>query len=139
VPDGATERARVAVLAQSADEAGAIVDGVLGVSEAFAVTALVGVSDRTLQESALAIRRVTPNPATGGQLRVEFALRDGSPARLDLMDVAGRQLASRQVGTLGPGRHALDVSDGRALPPGIYLIRLTQNGREMRARAVVLR
>ena len=55
------------------------------------------------------------------------------------MDVAGRALTSRQVGTLGPGRHTLDLSDGRALAPGIYFLRLAQGGQEARSRAAVLR
>jgi hypothetical protein len=70
---------------------------------------------------------------------VEFALRDGSAARLDLMDVAGRVLRSRQVGWLGPGTHALDVSEGDALRPGSYFLRLTQGGSEVRARAAVIK
>lgn len=87
----------------------------------------------------LAIHGATPNPVADGPLRVEFTLRDGSPARLELLDVAGRMLASRQVGTLGAGRHAVDFSDARALPPGVYFVRVTQNGHEARTRAAVVR
>src|SRR5439155_23841085 len=93
--------------------------------------------DRT--PAQLAIRGITPNPASGGRFRVEFALRDASPARLELMDVAGRTLSTRQVGSLGPGTHALDLPEGSALRPGTYFLRLTQGGREARARAAVLR
>ena len=70
---------------------------------------------------------------------MEFALRDGSPARRELMDVAGRVLTSKQVGTLGPGRHALDLSGGGALRPGIYYLRLAQGGVVVRARAAVIK
>jgi hypothetical protein len=70
---------------------------------------------------------------------VEFALRDGSPARLELMDVAGRVLTAKEVGALGPGAHALDLSEGGALPSGIYFLRLTQGGSEVRVRAAVIR
>jgi hypothetical protein len=75
----------------------------------------------------------------GGRLRVEFALRDGSPARLELLDVAGRANVSKPVGAMGPGRHSLDLSNDRALSPGIYFLRLKQGGREVRARVAVLR
>ena len=34
----------------------------------------------------------------------------------------------RAVGSLGPGRHTLDLSNGRAVAPGIYFLRLTQGG-----------
>ena len=55
------------------------------------------------------------------------------------MDGAGRVLASNQVGTLGPGTHTLDLSEGGAIRPGIYFLRLTQRRSEVRARAAVLR
>lgn len=87
----------------------------------------------------LAMRGAIPNPTTGGRLWVEFALRDGSPAKLVLADVAGRVLSARQVGTLGAGTHALDLSGGRALAPGIYFLRLTQGGTDIRTRAAVIR
>jgi hypothetical protein len=90
-------------------------------------------------ELALTIRGVTPNPAAGGRVWVEFTLRDGSPARLEMADVAGRVLTSRQVGTLGPGVHALDLSEGGGIRPGIYFLRLTQDGSVVRARAAVIK
>lgn len=138
VPSVPTDLAKVAVvLVESADASGEIVDGVLGVSEAFSIEGVVGMGDRGLAQLALAIQGGSPAP--GAQLRVEFALRDGSPARLELMDVAGRVLRSRQVGALGPGTHSLAISDGEALRPGIYFLRLTQGGGEVRARAAVIR
>jgi hypothetical protein len=140
VPNVQTDQAKVAVvLVESADSTGDVVDGVLGVSETFSIEATVGVGDRGPAKLALAIRGGTPSHAPDGRLWVEFSLRDGSPARLEMMDVAGRVLTSKQVGSLGPGAHALDLSEGGALPPGIYFLRLTQGGREVRARAAVIR
>ena len=140
VPNVPTDQAKVAVvLVESVDASGDNVDGVLGVSETFSIEAVVGVGDRGPAALALAIRGATPNPAAGDRLWVEFTLRDGSLARLELMDVAGRVLTSRQVGALGPGTHALSLSDGVALRPGIYFLRLTQGGSEVRARAAVVK
>jgi hypothetical protein len=124
---------------ESVDETGYVVDGVLGVSETFSIDALVGVGDPGPTRLALAMRGATPNPAAGGRLQVEFTLRDGSPARLELMDVAGRVLTSRQVGMMGPGTHVLDLSGGGALRPGIYFLRLMQGGSQVRARAAVIK
>jgi hypothetical protein len=138
VPNVPTDRAKVAVLVESADGTG-VVDAVLGVSETFSIGAAVGVGDAAPGRLALAIRAAMPNPAVGGRLSVEFTLRDGSPAKLELLDVAGRALASKQVGSFGPGRHSIDLSNGRALSPGIYFLRLTQGGSEVKARAAVLR
>jgi hypothetical protein len=87
----------------------------------------------------LTMRGATPNPASDGRLRVEFSLRDGSPATLEVMDVAGRVLSTGQVGSLGPGRHTLDLSEGGRLRPGIYFLRLTQGHSQVRARAAVIR
>ncbi len=116
-----------------------VADGVLGVSEVFSIEAVAGVGDRGTQDVVLAIHGTTPNPSAGGRLSVDFALRDGGPARLELMDVAGRLRLSKTVGTLGPGRHTLELSDGGTIHPGIYFLRLTQGGREVRARTVVFR
>jgi hypothetical protein len=99
----------------------------------------VDAEDRLPGNLALAIRGPRPNPSMGGRFRIELTLRDASAARLELIDVAGRALITRQVGPLGPGRHALDMTDAPALRPGIYFLRLTQGGREVRARAAVLR
>lgn len=81
--------------------------------------------------------RVTPNPSTG-PLRIAFTLASPEPARLELFDVAGRRVDERLVGNLGPGHHV--VSLGRArMSPGLYLIRLEQNGTRRTARALVVK
>lgn len=93
---------------------------------------------------------MTPGMAKGGpsvrglargrlSLGVELTLPDASPARLDLVDVAGRAVVSREVGSLGPGRHAFDLSEGRALGPGIYFLRLMHAAGEVRTRVAILR
>ncbi len=87
----------------------------------------------------LAVRVASAIPAADGRMRVEFALPEGSPARLELLDVAGRVLRSTHVGDLGPGRHTLDLSSGRDLRQGIYFLRLRQAGNEVLARAAVVR
>jgi hypothetical protein len=85
----------------------------------------------------LAIRGT--NPTGGDRLQVEFTLKHPGPARLELLDVAGRVLASAQVGTMGPGRHSADLAGGKTLLPGIYFLRLSQGGSEMRTRVAVTR
>jgi hypothetical protein len=140
VPGVATQQAKVAVvLVESSDATGDVVGGVLGVSGAFSIETVVATGGRGPADLALAIQGPMPNPTAGGRLSVEFTLRDGSPARLDLADVAGRLLTSKQVGTQGPGTHALDLSEAGPLRPGIYFLRLAQGGSEIRARAAVIR
>ena len=87
---------------------------------------------------ALAIRGTTPNPATGGRPRLQLELKDGSPARLDVLDLAGRLVSSRDVGRFGPGVHDIELTEGGRLRPGIYFVRLMQGGATARSRIVVL-
>ena len=74
----------------------------------------------------------------GGRLSVEFVLPNAAPARLELLDVAGRRVALRDVGPLGPGRHEVDLSVDRALAPGLYLVRLSQGAMRLVRRVSVL-
>jgi hypothetical protein len=86
----------------------------------------------------LAISGVYPNPSSGA-MTVAFALPSGEPARLDLIDVAGRRVASRSVGSLGAGPHSVRLFGPELLPAGVYLLRLGQGDRVVTAKAVVTR
>jgi len=86
----------------------------------------------------LAITGVRPNP-TEQDLIVSFSLPDATPARFDVLDVAGRRILSRQVGEMGPGRHVLNLTTGRVLPSGTYMIRLSRAGQVRTTRAMVIR
>jgi hypothetical protein len=88
---------------------------------------------------ALALAGAQPNPAVGSDLRVAFTLPDATPAALELLDVAGRRIARREVGTLGAGRHVEPVSPGQRVAAGLYWLRLTQGGQTRSARTVVVR
>ena len=84
---------------------------------------------------SFALEPVRPNPARGGELAVRFSLPTDAPARLELLDVAGRRVASREVGA---GRHTLDLGEGQHLAAGLYLVRLTQGANTCTTRVVVL-
>ncbi len=85
----------------------------------------------------LSLDRV-PNPVVNG-LRVSFSLPDGAPARLDLLDVTGRTIRTREVGDLGVGDHTLQWLAPGALVPGRYWVRLRRGDRAHTAGVVVLR
>jgi len=85
-----------------------------------------------------ALRGFVANPARLGTA-LEFSLPDAAPARLEVLDVAGRLVASREVGAYGPGPHRLTLDELRAQPPGLLFVRLTRAGRSLVARATHLR
>jgi len=88
--------------------------------------------------AAFALQGPAPNPAVG-DLVVSFSLPDGAPATLELLDVAGRRLAGREVGSLGAGRHHVSLGRADVLGPGMYLVRLARGGRALTARTCVIR
>jgi hypothetical protein len=72
---------------------------------------------------SLALHGVRPNPSLGEPLQVAFTLPNAAPARLDLVDVAGRLVARREVGSLGGGNDAVDLAAEKRLAPGLSLVR----------------
>jgi hypothetical protein len=81
---------------------------------------------------------VTPNPATG-PAEVAFSLPTAHPAALEVFDLTGRIIHSREVGTLGAGRHALMLDEAKDLRPGVYLLRLSQDNARVSKRFVKIR
>lgn len=77
------------------------------------------------------------NPVTGGDLTVSFAAPAGRSVRLELFDMAGRQVASRVVAG-GTGRQTWGLARSTDLPPGVYLVRVGME-RPVVARVVVMR
>lgn len=88
---------------------------------------------------AFALDPVRPSPSRGGALTVHFTLPGNTAAALELLDVAGRRIASYEIGSFDAGQHTLDLSEGHQLAPGIYLVRLTQGVDSRVARVVVLK
>ena len=87
---------------------------------------------------ALALRGVRPNP-TDGDLTLQFSLPDAAPAKVEVMDLAGRRVLARDVGKLGAGEHAVNLTAERRLPSGVYVIRLTRAGQARTTRTVIVR
>jgi hypothetical protein len=87
----------------------------------------------------LAFHGVTPNPVgtSGGQLRL--ALRSDAPVRIELMDVAGRLVASDRFTPSAAGLVQRALGAGGELRPGLYMVRVTQAGEQVTGRFVVTR
>ncbi len=86
----------------------------------------------------LALSGMRPHPAVNGAL-VMLSLPRRAPARLDVLDIAGRRVVTREVGALGPGTHSVRIAELDRLPAGVYLLRLAQGGETVSARMVRVR
>ena len=89
--------------------------------------------------TAIALEGAYPNPSTRTDLTVRFALSMGGTARLELFDIAGRRVAGRDVGSVGPGWHDATFAEGRRLAAGVYVVKLSQGSEARTARIVVVK
>jgi hypothetical protein len=90
-----------------------------------ATTVSVGDDIGAITRSALEL--VGPNPTMGG-LQIQYTIVRPGPVRLEVIDVAGRVVATLADRVQSPGRYVTtwDGRDGnRRVPSGIYLLRLT--------------
>ena len=85
-----------------------------------------------------ALLSASPNPSRGA-LTVTFSLRGAESARLEVLDAAGRSVESREVGSLGAGLHIIRLGEATRLPPGLYLLRLTQGEHSSSTHGVIVR
>jgi hypothetical protein len=86
----------------------------------------------------LSLAGFSPNPAVGEPM-VSFTMASDEPATLEVFDVSGRTVLAREVGSLGPGRHVLAIGRETRFVGGVYWVRLTQNGRALTAKGLVVR
>jgi len=96
--------------------------------------ALAGVGDGP---ATLALLGAQPNPARR-DLTVSYSLAtSGARGTLELLDLAGRRVAWRDLSGESAGRHQAQLLERSALRPGVYMIRLTHAG-EVRGMKVAL-
>lgn len=88
--------------------------------------------------SAAGLQMRLANPMRSAALEMDVVLAGTDPARIEVLDVAGRRLIDQRLDGLGPGSHHLQL--GRSPGgPGLVLLRLSQAGQVRIARAVLLR
>jgi hypothetical protein len=91
----------------------------------------------TVPAPRFALRGLTPNPSFGDPV-VGFSLASAEPATIELYDLAGRLVDSREVGSLGTGAQVSLTAPGR-LPAGVYTLLLRQGEQRATSRAVIIR
>ncbi len=85
----------------------------------------------------LSLQVLGANPAVAMSL-VAVTLGRSDPARLEVMDAAGRLAASQSLPS-APGRYVLNVAGGSNLRAGVYFLRLRQGNRQRLTRVAILR
>jgi hypothetical protein len=85
-----------------------------------------------------ALHGLTPNPSAGDPV-VAFSLASDGPASLELFDIHGRLVLSREVGATGVGAQSVQLDGRGRLPAGIYTVRLRQGASMATTRAVIVR
>jgi len=108
----------------------------LAVSEGGTLRHYGAVTLRVPEGLSLSLTGLVPNPVLGSP-RLVYALPTSAPARIEVLDLAGRRVYERALDS-SPGEH-IAAFDGVALAPGMYVLRLTQGSRSVTARAVVVR
>jgi hypothetical protein len=87
--------------------------------------------------TALAFAGARPSPARGAA-RLAYALPADSPVTLELFDVRGGRILSRELGLQVAGEHVWTWPETASLRPGLYLVRLTTRAGRRDARVVLL-
>jgi hypothetical protein len=87
--------------------------------------------------AAVALARIWPNPSSL-PLHVTLALPESAPARLELVDVAGRSVLAQELGSPGAGLYDATFGAGASLRPGTYWLRLSQGSGRAASRVVIL-
>jgi hypothetical protein len=89
-------------------------------------------------QAQVALAGIFPNPAHGQALFASFSLASRERATLELIDLAGRRVWSREVGGLGPGSHVVPVAN-RGLASGVFVLRLRQGAQVVSRKAAIVR
>ncbi|MBK8167779.1 MAG: T9SS type A sorting domain-containing protein [bacterium] len=105
-------------------------------------SAVSAVPPSRVPTAAIVVEPGTPNPFNP-RTTVAFTLPAAGPARVSVVDAAGRQVATLLQQPLDAGRHQVEwdgLDDaGRAAPSGIYLIRVEGGGAAAATKVALLR
>lgn len=139
------DRRALAAILPAGDAVPVTVTGRIG-RDTFAGTTAVRVLGRGVlgpsgrgARHALRLHILATARADGMALRLGVTLTDEVPARLDVIDVAGRVVATRSLESLAAGPHEIELAGTNVLTPGIYFVRLRQGSQVAHARAAILR
>ena len=99
-------------------------------------SALVGVEPPAPRRSPLALSAPRPNPSHDA-VALDLTLPDDSPARVELLDIAGRVVRAQTPQGAGP--HSVTFDALASLAPGLYFARVTSHEGARSVRVVLTR
>ena len=85
-----------------------------------------------------ALLGIAPNPSRDGRVSVSFSLPASERVRVQLFDVAGREVASVERAGSSASVSRVEFGAGGRLATGVYLLRATSGGVSLARRVVVL-
>jgi hypothetical protein len=80
-----------------------------------------------------------PNPSHGDRIAARFWLPSEVPVLAELVDVSGRRIHSEVLTGLGRGLQVVQLRPLRPPAAGVYVLRLTADGRTVSARGTIVR
>lgn len=87
----------------------------------------------------LALRGLVPNPqASRAGATIAYTLSGAAPARLEMFDVRGRRIWSRDLEAPRAGEGMIRLAAGPRAAPGVVWIRLTQGGKVSTRKGILL-
>jgi hypothetical protein len=100
-------------------------EAALGLAQAIAYGAWRAAGELVIGSDGSNTVHTWPNPVRA-EAQIRFAVPTAGQATVDLFDLGGRRVWSKPLGQLAAGQHtaSLPVGAMRALPPGVYLVRL---------------
>ena len=87
--------------------------------------------------ASFGLGRVGPTPSAGHAIRVEYAVARTAYARITVVDLQGRAVATLVDGTAQPGRYSAAWSPGGDVQTGIYFVTYQVAGNSYTRRIVV--
>ena len=87
-------------------------------------------------DARLAIERVFPNPTTGTAV-VRYAVATAAAVQMTVVDALGRTVLTAVDGQVAAGTHEARL-DASRLPAGLYIVRLSVDGRAAGARTLTV-
>jgi hypothetical protein len=77
-----------------------------------------------------------PNPISS-MAALDFVTVQPGPVRLQILDIAGRNVMTLAEGYMDPGQHSVTI-DGSGLATGMYFVRLSSEGESRTVRVLLV-